>query len=97
MAFYGLSLRIFKQMDPAYQTLASALRKRLTLIADREAYLHDPSAHFQSLKSVSEEIVLLGASLPYPRDPQLEHFLKSCSYEKALKLLDSMGTNTKQA
>ena len=71
-----------------YQTLAAALRERLSIIADREFYQRDPAGHFEKLKSVSEQVVQLQDTLPRPIDPQLAHYLQRCSYDKALAFLE---------
>ena len=76
-------------MDTApYQALSDALRQRLTVIADREAYNNDPAAHLEHLKTVSETIDSLQQQLPKPIDPQLAHYLQRRSYDKALAHLD---------
>ncbi len=79
-------------MSPILQSLATALRTRLAVIADRESYALDPAAHFERLKAVSEEIASLQTRLPTPVDPQLAHYLSRCSYDKALAFLDEMPT-----
>jgi len=79
------------QTFDSYQALASALRERLAVIADREACARDAAAHMESLKHVSERIATLQAQLPSPVDPQLAHFLQRCSYDKALAFLESLG------
>jgi hypothetical protein len=71
------------------QTLATALRERRSVIADREFYARDPQGHLAQLQSVSERIVTLARDLPQPVDPQLAHFLERCSYDKALAFLES--------
>lgn len=71
-----------------YPELASALRERLAVIADRELYQRDPAAHLEKLKSVSERITSLSQSLPQPVDRQLAHFLENCSYDKALRWME---------
>jgi hypothetical protein len=76
----------------SYQALASALRERLAVIADRTAYSRDPAAHMESLKQVSERIVTLQGQLPEPVDPQLAHFLERCSYDKALAFIENLQT-----
>jgi hypothetical protein len=78
------------QAFDSYQALASALRERLAVIADREAFARDAAAHMESLKQVSERIAILQAHLPTPVDPQLAHFLQRCSYDKALALLENL-------
>ena len=78
------------QAIDSYQALASALRERLAVIADREAYARDAAAHMESLKQVSERISTLQAQLPEPVDPQLSHFLQRCSYDKALAFLENL-------
>ena len=40
------------------------------------------------LSAVSEKIDRLQAALPQPVDPQLAHYLKRHSYDKALEFLD---------
>lgn len=71
-----------------YRQLADALRGRLAVIADREAYARDPLAHLQQLQSASERITALGGQLPAPVDRQFAHYLERCSYDKALAWLD---------
>ena len=73
-----------------YQALASALRERLAVIADRELYRKDPALHLEKLQAVSERVTALGGQLPPPVDPQLAHYLQRCSYDKALAFLESM-------
>jgi hypothetical protein len=77
-------------METPREELAKALRKRLAIIADGRSR-QDPPAHMAKLKTVSEEIERLGASLPHPVDPRLKHFLERRSYDKALELLDASG------
>lgn len=72
-----------------FHDLAAALRERLLVIADRDAYAQDATSHMQRLKSVSEKINTLQARLPAPRDPQIEHFLQRCSYDKALASIEA--------
>ena len=74
--------------SPVYTELAAALRTRLAVIADREAYARDAAAHLQRLQAVSEEITALHARLPAPADRQFAHFLERCSYDKALAWLE---------
>ncbi|MES2571170.1 MAG: hypothetical protein V4710_14070 [Verrucomicrobiota bacterium] len=77
-------------MATSYQLLAAALRERLAVIQDRAAYASDPAAHLERLKHVSEQIVTLQNALPAPVDPQLEHYLKKCSYDKALAFIEAL-------
>ena len=72
-----------------HQQLAGALRDRLAVIANRELRERDPAAHLEALKTASEKITQLQAQLPRDTDPQLRHFLKKCSYEKALAMLET--------
>jgi hypothetical protein len=69
--------------------LACALRERLTVIADRGLRESRPDIHLEKLKAASEKITRLQAQLPPGTDPHLVHFLKNCSYDKALALLES--------
>jgi hypothetical protein len=69
--------------------LATALRERGCIIADRELYAHDPGVHLARLQAVSERIVQLSAALPQPVPSDLAHFLERCSYEKALAWIEA--------
>ena len=73
---------------PVYSALSSALRERLTVIADRGARERDPQAHLRQLQSASEKIIALQAQLPAPVPAQLAHFLERCSYDKALDWIE---------
>lgn len=70
-------------------TLASALRERLAIIADRDPYSNDPAAHLNCLQEVSTKIAELAKQLPANTDPQLAHYLQRCSFDKALAFLES--------
>jgi hypothetical protein len=76
-------------MPDLYAELATALRERLAVIADREFYARDPAAHLERLKSVSEKITQLGAALPRPLPGDFAHYLQRASYEKALAWLEA--------
>ena len=78
-------------MPDLYAELATALRERLAVIADREFYERDPAAHLEKLKSVSEKISQLGAALPRPLPGDFAHYLQRASYEKALAWLEANG------
>jgi hypothetical protein len=74
-------------MNTAEQDLAAALRERIAIIRDEESR-RDQARHMERLKSVSEKIENLAASLPRPIDPRLAHYLERRSYDKALELLE---------
>lgn len=76
-------------VDPLFHELADALRDRLSVIANRELREKNPAAHLEKLKTASEKITSLQARLPRGIDPHLAHFLKNCSYDKALALLEN--------
>jgi hypothetical protein len=67
--------------------LKNALRERLAIIHDEKSR-SDESAHLARLQNVSQKIEELEAALPRPIDPQLAHFLKRKSYDKALEFLE---------
>ena len=69
------------------EELASALRERLSIIADEESR-REPGQHTERLRFVSERIERLERTLPAQIDPQLRHFLQRRSYSKALELLE---------
>ncbi len=77
--------------NPAYSSLAAALRERLSVIGDRASRDRDAGAHLQQLRGVSEKIAALQAQLPAPVPPQLAHFLERCSYDKALAWIEQDG------
>ena len=76
-----------------HQQLADALRDRLAVIANRDLRERDSAAHLEALKTASEKISQLQLQLPSDTDPQLRHFLKNCSYEKALAMLETTRTS----
>ena len=76
-------------MENAIVDLREALRERLTIIHDEESR-GDEEAHMARLSAVSEKIDTLAAALPRPIDPQLAHYLKRRSYDKALEFLESL-------
>jgi hypothetical protein len=73
-------------MEKKLTELATALRERLTIIADEESR-RDPVRHAERLREVSERIEQIEHGLPSTIDPQLRHFLQRRSYTKALELL----------
>ena len=76
-------------MNDVAAELAVALRERRAIIADEESR-RAPEQHIERLKTISMRIDSLAARLPQPVDPQLAHFLKRASYDKALEFLDSL-------
>ena len=72
----------------AYTDLASALRDRMDVIADRELYQRDPAAHLEKLKAVSLRIDELAAALPPPVPGDLAHYLHRASFAKALAWIE---------
>lgn len=73
-----------------YRTLAAALRERLEIIADREAYARDPAAHLERLKAASEKVAAAQVALPDDVPPELAHYLQRCSYDKALSFIEAL-------
>ncbi|GAA5484037.1 hypothetical protein [Haloferula sargassicola] len=69
--------------------LAALLRRRLEIIADRDWYARDPAGHLEALKEVSGEITAWHAAHRGTLPARLEHFLTGCSYDKALKYIES--------
>jgi hypothetical protein len=74
--------------------IASLLRRRLEIIADHSFRDRDPAAHLDALRAVSTEITAWHQRHQQEIPGRLDHFLRSCSYEKALRFLDSGGTWT---
>ena len=67
--------------------LKEALRERLAIIGDEQSR-RDEAKHLARLRAVSEKIEKLQAALPKPIDPQLAHYLRRHSYDKALEFLE---------
>jgi hypothetical protein len=78
-------------MEKAITDLKEALRERLAVIHDEESR-RNPDTHIARLRSVSEKIDRLQATLPQPVDPRLAHYLQRKSYDKALELLERQIT-----
>ena len=72
-----------------HRQLATALKQRLAIVADREFYQRDSAAHLHQLQAISEEISGLAGQLPDGTEPQLAHYLQRCSYDKALAFLEA--------
>ncbi len=79
---------LFNQMENVIADLAAALRERLAIISDQNSR-RDPEAHGARLRAVSEKIEKLEAALPKPTHPQLAHFPRRKSYDKALEFLEN--------
>jgi hypothetical protein len=75
-------------MENVIVDLKNALRERLAIIHDKESRRDQP-AHLARLQNVSQKIESLEAVLPRPIDPQLAHYLKRKSYDKALEFLEN--------
>lgn len=74
---------------PALEPLREALQRRVEIIADHAWRDRDAAGHLHALQSISEAIFTLQANttnLP----PQLQHFLESQSYQKALAMLGGL-------
>lgn len=69
-----------------FEPLKSALKRRLEVIADHAWRDRDPAGHLEALKEASQAI--LDVKLPSSIDPHLSHYLKQCSYDKALAFLE---------
>jgi hypothetical protein len=74
-------------MENALVDLREALRERLAIIRDEKSR-GDEEAHMARLRVISEKIDRLQSALPRPIDPQLAHYLKRRSYDKALDFLE---------
>ena len=74
-------------MDNVILDLREALRERLAIIRDEKSR-GDEEAHMARLRVISEKIDKLQSALPRPIDPQLAHYLKRRSYDKALDFLE---------
>ena len=78
-------------MENALVDLAQALRERLAVIRDEQSR-RDEAKHIARLRTVSEKIDRLQATLPQPLDPRLAHYLQRKSYDKALEFLEGRIT-----
>ena len=75
-------------MENVIADLRNALRERLAIIDDENSR-RNQTDHLARLQKVSEKIENLEGALPHPIDPQLEHYLKRKSYDKALEFLEN--------
>lgn len=75
-----------------HEDLILLLRRRLQVIADHEFRDRDPAAHLDALRSVSGEISTWHEYHRGSIPARLDHFLTNCSFDKALKFLESGGT-----
>jgi hypothetical protein len=78
-------------MENALVDLTQALRERLAVIRDEQSR-RDEAKHIARLRSVSEKIDRLQATLRQPLDPRLAHYLQRKSYDKALEFLEGRIT-----
>jgi rubrerythrin len=83
--------RLINEMENALADLAQALRERLAVIRDEQSR-RDEAKHIARLRTVSEKIDRLQATLPQPIDPRLAHYLQRKSYDKALEFLEGQIT-----
>jgi len=74
--------------------LVTLLHRRVETIADHAFRDRDPAAHLAALSTISHEINDWHQRHQQEIPARLDHFLRSCSYEKALRFLDSGGTWT---
>jgi hypothetical protein len=77
-------------MENALVDLRDALQERLAIIRDEDSR-RDVQAHVARLSAVSEKIDKLAAAVPRPLDPQLAHYLRRRSYDKALEFLEGQA------
>jgi hypothetical protein len=78
-------------MEKALVDFKEALRERLAVIRDEQSR-RDEAKHIARLRTISEKIDRLQATLPRPIDPRLAHYLRRKSYDKALEFLDGQIT-----
>lgn len=71
------------------QELAELLKKRRTVIADHSWRDREPDQHLEALKDVSEAIAAWHHRHRGQLPGRLDHFLTSCSFDKALAFLEA--------
>lgn len=71
--------------------LIKLLHHRLEVIADHEWRDRDPESQLTELKNVSEGIAKWHREHRSEVDARLKHFLTGCSFDKALRYLESEG------
>jgi len=74
-------------MPDSHPELKTLLQQRLAVIADHSFRDHDPAAHLQALKEVSENLQAYTAVHLGEFDGKLRHYLTNSSYQKALEHL----------
>jgi hypothetical protein len=78
-------------MEKRLVDFKEALRERLAVIRDEQSR-RDEAKHIARLRTISEKIDRLQATLPQPIDPRLAHYLQRKSYDKALEFLEGQIT-----
>lgn len=73
------------------QEFKAVLEERLAIIANHTLRDADPATHLEQLKAVSYRIDRLSAEILPTAPPDLKHFLKDQSYNKALACLEHYG------
>lgn len=73
-----------ESMRQHLKLLHSLLEERLRIVADRERYLENPSAHLHALMEKSQELTTLFDAVRNTLDPMLVHYFERQSYQKAL-------------
>jgi septum formation topological specificity factor MinE len=72
-----------------YPALAEHLRRRLEIIADQDLRENAPDTQLKQLQEVSEKIIALHQEMKVSGiHAQLDHFLKNCSFDKALAFVE---------
>ena len=77
-----------------HEDLAALLLRRRNVISDHEVRDRDTFGHLEALKEASEAISAWHLAHKAEISPRLEHFLSSCSFDKALVYIESEGTWT---
>ncbi|MGI8604585.1 MAG: hypothetical protein ACR2OZ_16560 [Verrucomicrobiales bacterium] len=71
--------------------LAGLLRRRREIIGDHRWRDADPTQHLEALRQISEEIGVATEGLRGQIPPRLEHFLRQCSFDKALGFIEEVS------
>ncbi len=81
-------------LTDALTALESALQQRLDVIADHTWRDADAAAHLRALQEVSEGIFHIQEQWGAQLSPQLQHFLSSQSYTKALAVVRAKSASS---
>ena len=79
----------YPMSQTTYPAMAELLRRRLEIIADPDLRENAPDTQLKQLQEISEKITAAHQEMQDSGiHAQLDHFLKNCSFDKALAFVE---------